>query len=49
MKAALKRVEDELLKNHTAHCVEEAIRDGNAAAQRKKFAELAELLGKYRG
>ncbi|MEQ1930641.1 MAG: metal-sensitive transcriptional regulator [Parvularculaceae bacterium] len=49
VKAALKRVEDELLKSHTAHCVEEAIRDGNAAAQRKKFAELAELLGKYRG
>lgn len=47
IKAALKRVEGEILKNHTAHCVEEAIRDGSPAAQRKKFAELVDLLGKY--
>jgi DNA-binding FrmR family transcriptional regulator len=48
VKAALNRVEGEILKNHTAHCVEEAIRDGSPAAQRKKFAELIDLLGKYR-
>ena len=48
VKAALNKVEDELLKNHTAHCVEEAIREGSAAAQREKFAELVDLLGKYR-
>lgn len=47
IKAALKRVEGEILKNHTAHCVEEAIRDGSPTAQRKKFAELVDLLGKY--
>lgn len=48
IKAALRKVEDEVLKNHTAHCVEEAIADGGAAAQREKFAELVDLLGKYR-
>lgn len=48
IKAALRKVEDELLKNHAAHCVEAAISDGDAAAQREKFNELVELLGRYR-
>lgn len=48
IKSALRKVEDELLKGHAAHCVEEAIRDGDAAAQREKFSELVELFGKYR-
>jgi DNA-binding FrmR family transcriptional regulator len=48
IKAALRKVEDELLKNHAAHCVEEAIRDGDAKAQREKFTELVDLMGKYR-
>lgn len=48
VKAALKKVEDEILKNHTAHCVEEAISSRNAVAQREKFSELVDLLGKYR-
>lgn len=49
IKAALGKVEDELLKNHAAHCVEEAIRDGDAETQRQKFSELVDLFGKYRG
>lgn len=49
IKAALGKVEDELLKNHAAHCVEDAIRDGNAKSQRQKFSELVDLFGKYRG
>jgi len=49
IKAALGKVEDELLKNHAAHCVEEAIQDGNAESQRQKFSELVDLFGKYRG
>lgn len=48
IKAALKKVEDELLKNHAAHCVEEAIREGDAENQRQKFSELVDLFGKYR-
>ena len=49
IKAALGKVEDELLKNHAPHCVEEAIRDGDAETQRQKFSELVDLFGKYRG
>jgi DNA-binding FrmR family transcriptional regulator len=49
IKAALGKVEDELLKNHAAHCVEEAIQDGDAKSQRQKFSELVDLFGKYRG
>ncbi|AXE64979.1 MAG: transcriptional regulator [Hyphomonas sp.] len=49
IKAALGKVEDELLKNHAAHCVEEAIRDGDVESQRQKFSELVDLFGKYRG
>jgi DNA-binding FrmR family transcriptional regulator len=48
IKAALGKVEDELLKNHAAHCVEEAIRDGDATSQRQKFSELVDLFGKYK-
>lgn len=48
IKAALRKVEDELLKNHAAHCVEAAICDGDAGAQREKFNELVELFGRYR-
>ncbi|OZB17845.1 MAG: transcriptional regulator [Hyphomonas sp. 34-62-18] len=48
IKAALGKVEDELLKNHAAHCVEEAIRDGDAGTQRQKFSELIDLFGRYR-
>ncbi len=48
IKAALGKVEDELLKNHAAHCVEEAIGEGDADAQGKKFNELVDLFGRYR-
>ncbi|MFQ5346349.1 MAG: metal-sensitive transcriptional regulator [Rhodothalassiaceae bacterium] len=48
VKAALGKVEEELLKDHAAHCVEAAIRSGNAADQRRKFDELVELFGRLR-
>lgn len=47
IKSALKRVEEEILKDHAAHCVEDAIKSGNARDQRKKFSELVELFGRY--
>ena len=49
IKAALGKVEAEMLKQHAAHCVEDAIRSGDAAAQRQKFTELVDLMGKFRG
>ena len=42
-RAALKRVEEEILREHVAHCVEHAIRSGDADEQRKKIAELMEV------
>ena len=46
VRAALARVETEMLKNHLHHCVEGAIVNGDAKEQRKKAAELIELLGR---
>ncbi len=47
VKAALKRVEEEILKNHAAHCVAHAIHSGNAKDQTRKFSELVELFSRY--
>ncbi|MBV8538780.1 MAG: metal-sensitive transcriptional regulator [Alphaproteobacteria bacterium] len=46
VRAALKRVEEEVLRDHVAHCVEHAIQSGDSRAQRKKVAELMHVLGK---
>jgi len=46
VRAALRRVEEEVLRDHVAHCVEEAIASGNAAEQRRKVAELMEVLAR---
>jgi len=48
VKAALARAEDEILKNHAACCVSEAITSGNADDQREKFNELIDLFGKVK-
>lgn len=47
IKAALKKVEEEILKGHAAHCVAHAIRSGSAKEQTKKFSELVELFSRY--
>jgi DNA-binding FrmR family transcriptional regulator len=47
VKAALKKVEEQILKNHVDHCVAHAVDTGDIADQRKKFAELADLLARY--
>ena len=44
VKAALSRVETEMLKAHLDHCIESAIVSGDAAAQREKAAEIIQLL-----
>jgi DNA-binding FrmR family transcriptional regulator len=46
VRAALKRVEEEVLKDHVAHCVEHAIAAGSPDEQRQKVSELMLLLGK---
>lgn len=44
VRAALARVETELLKDHLGHCIEGAILSGDKDEQRKKAEELIELL-----
>jgi DNA-binding FrmR family transcriptional regulator len=46
VRAALKRVEEEVLKDHVSHCVEHAIAGGNPTEQRDKITELMRVLGK---
>ena len=48
IKAALAKVEDAILKDHAAMCVESAIASGNETEQREKFAELVALVGKVK-
>lgn len=44
VRAALKRVEEDVLREHIAHCVEAAISSGDAHAQREKVQELMDVL-----
>jgi DNA-binding FrmR family transcriptional regulator len=44
VRAALSRVETEMLKGHLGHCIESAIVSGDQAEQRRKASELIELL-----
>ena len=46
VRAALRRVEEEILRDHVAHCVEHAITSGNRLEQRKKVAELMAVLAR---
>ena len=46
VRAALRRVEEEVLREHISHCVEHAIVSGNAAEQRQKVAELMDVLSR---
>jgi DNA-binding FrmR family transcriptional regulator len=48
VRAALARVETEILKEHLGHCIEGAIVSGDKAEQRKKAAELIHLLERAR-
>ena len=44
IRAALVRVESQMLKDHLGHCIEGAIVSGNGGEQRKKASELIDLL-----
>ena len=48
VRAALDRVEDEVLRDHVAHCVQHAIDGGDKADQRKKIAELMDVVSRAR-
>jgi DNA-binding FrmR family transcriptional regulator len=44
--AALRAVEEEILRDHVANCVENAIASGNKVEQRRKVAELMDVLSR---
>ena len=46
VRAALRRVEEEVLKDHVAHCVAHAITSGNKTDQQEKIAELMAVIGR---
>jgi DNA-binding FrmR family transcriptional regulator len=46
VRAALRRAEEEILRDHVGHCVEHAIASGNKSDQRKKISEIIEILGR---
>jgi DNA-binding FrmR family transcriptional regulator len=46
LRAALRGVEEEILRDHAAHCVENAITSGNKAEQRRKVGELIDVLSR---
>jgi DNA-binding FrmR family transcriptional regulator len=46
VRAALRRAEEEILRDHVSHCVEHAIASGDTREQRKKIAELMDVLGR---
>ena len=46
VRAALRRAEEEIMRDHVGHCVEHAIASGNKHEQRKKIAEIMDVLGR---
>ena len=46
VRAALRAVEEEILRDHAATCIEHAISSGNKADQRRKLAELMDVLAR---
>jgi len=46
VRAALRAVEDEILRDHAATCIEHAFSSGNKTDQRRKLAELMDVLAR---
>lgn len=46
VRAALRRLEEEVLRDHVAHCVSQAIASGDQTEQRRKITELMDVLSR---
>jgi DNA-binding FrmR family transcriptional regulator len=46
-RAALRRVEESVLREHVEHCVAQAIRSGDAVEQKAKVDELLDVVGRF--
>jgi DNA-binding FrmR family transcriptional regulator len=49
VRAALRRVELEVLRDHVGHCVKHAMQSGDADEQARKIDELMDVLDRSRG
>ena len=47
VRAALRRVEEAVLREHVEHCVAQAIRSGDEAEQKAKVDELLDVIGRF--
>jgi len=47
IRAALSKVESEVLKDHADHCIADAVKSGSEKEQREKFSELIDLFDRY--
>ena len=48
-RAALKRVEEGVLREHVEHCVTRALRGGDRAEQQARVEELLDVIGRFSG
>ena len=46
VRAALRRVEEEILRDHVTHCVAQAVNSGTKAEQRRKIDELMAVISR---
>jgi DNA-binding FrmR family transcriptional regulator len=46
VRAALRRAEEEILRDHVAHCVESAIVSGSRAERKRKITELMDVVSR---
>jgi CsoR family transcriptional regulator, copper-sensing transcriptional repressor len=46
-RAALRRVEESILREHVEHCVAQAIRSGSPGEQKAKVDELLDVVGRF--
>ncbi len=46
VRAALRRVEEDVLRDHISHCVAHAMQSGDAADQKQKIEELMDVLAR---
>ena len=47
IQAALRKVEESVLRTHVEQCVNDAIRSGRPAEQRRKIDELLDVVGRF--
>jgi len=46
VRAALRKIEEEVIRDHVGHCVADAIRSGDPEDQRRKIDELIDVIGR---